>query len=158
MLSAADGFVTVIEAVSGCATSAAVIAACSKLDETNVVALADPFQFTTASEAKPVPLTVRVKAEPPAVALDGEIIHLGAAQQIGFEIRLVRGQGLVILDRQHDGTLCAVAGDGLRPFGTGALNQLAEPCFRILDLPRRHLANRLSVLFDYNIGILVELQ
>ena len=33
---------------------------------------ADPFQFTTEPLKKPVPLTVRLKAFPPAVALLGE--------------------------------------------------------------------------------------
>jgi hypothetical protein len=38
---------------------------------TYVVVSADPFQFTTAPEAKPLPFTVSVSAGPPAVALAG---------------------------------------------------------------------------------------
>lgn len=38
---------------------------------TNVVASASLFQFTVAPEIKPVPLTVRVKAEPPGATLAG---------------------------------------------------------------------------------------
>jgi hypothetical protein len=39
---------------------------------TNVVGLLDPFQFTTELEINPDPLTVRVKAWLPAVALEGD--------------------------------------------------------------------------------------
>jgi len=37
-----------------------------------------------------------------AVALNGEIIDLGAAEQIDLEVRRVCCQGAIILDREHD--------------------------------------------------------
>jgi len=48
------------------------MAACSCVLLTNVVVRADPFQLTTELLMKPFPFTVRVKAAPPAVAVDGE--------------------------------------------------------------------------------------
>ena len=66
------GFVTVTVAVPAVAISAAVIAAVNFVVLTNVVVLAAPLNFTTDVDTNPVPLTVRVKAAPPAVALDGE--------------------------------------------------------------------------------------
>ena len=66
------GFVTVTVAVPAVAISAAVIAAVNCVALTNVVVLAAPLNFTTDVDTKPVPLTVRVKAAPPAVALVGE--------------------------------------------------------------------------------------
>src|ERR1700745_1001443 len=66
------GLVTVTVAVPAVAISAAVIAAVNFVVLTNVVVLAAPLNFTTDVDTKPVPLTVRVKAAPPAVALAGE--------------------------------------------------------------------------------------
>jgi hypothetical protein len=66
------GFVTVTLTVPAVAISAAVIAAVNCVALANVVVLAAPFNFTTDVDTKPVPLTVRVKAAPPAVALAGE--------------------------------------------------------------------------------------
>jgi len=66
------GFVTVTVAVPAVAISAAVIAAVNCVALTNVVVLAAPLNFTTDVGTKPVPLTVRVKAAPPAVALAGD--------------------------------------------------------------------------------------
>ena len=66
------GFVTVTVAVPAVAISAAVIAAVNCVALTNVVVLAAPLNFTTDVDTNPVPLTVRVKAAPPAVALVGE--------------------------------------------------------------------------------------
>jgi hypothetical protein len=66
------GFVTITVTVPAVAISAAVIAAINCVALTNVVVLAAPLNFTTDAETKPVPFTVRVKAEPPAVALVGE--------------------------------------------------------------------------------------
>jgi len=66
------GFVTVTVAIPAAAISAAVIAAVNCVALTNVVVLAAPLNFTTDVETNPVPLTVRVKAAPPAVALVGE--------------------------------------------------------------------------------------
>src|SRR5574340_1183770 len=65
------GFDTVTFAVLTEAMSAAVIAAVSCVALTNVVARFAPFHWTTEAAMKPVPLTVRVKAAEPAVALDG---------------------------------------------------------------------------------------
>ena len=66
------GFVTVTLAVPAVAMSAAVIAAVNCVALTNVVVLAAPLNFTTDVDTNPVPLTVRVKAAPPAVALVGD--------------------------------------------------------------------------------------
>ena len=66
------GLVTVTVAVPAVAISAAVIAAVNCVTLTNVVVLAAPLNFTTDVDTKAVPLTVRVKAAPPAVALFGE--------------------------------------------------------------------------------------
>ena len=41
-----------------------------------MVVRATPFQFTTEPLTKPVPLTARLNADPPAVALDGERLLL----------------------------------------------------------------------------------
>ena len=66
------GFVTLTVAVPAVAISAAVIAAVNCVALTSVVVLAAPLNFTTDVDTNPVPLTVRVKAAPPAVALVGE--------------------------------------------------------------------------------------
>jgi hypothetical protein len=66
------GFVTVTVTVPAVAISAAVIAALNCVAPTNVVVLDAPLNFTNDVDTKPVPLTVRVKAAPPAVALVGE--------------------------------------------------------------------------------------
>ena len=66
------GLVTVTPKVPAVAMSAAVIAAVTWVALTNVVVRALPLNFTLDPETNPVPLTVRVKAVPPAVALEGE--------------------------------------------------------------------------------------
>src|SRR5208337_3525931 len=66
-------------------------------------------------------------------------------------------QQTIVLDREHDCALLAVTGDGLRAFGTRALDHFAKPCFCILDLPHRH-PNDLSALIDRNIVVLVEIK
>jgi hypothetical protein len=71
--------VTETVAVPAVAMSAAVIAAVSCVALTNVVALEAPLNLTTDPVTKPVPFTVRVKADPPAAALVGEIeVPIGA--------------------------------------------------------------------------------
>ena len=66
------GFVTLTVAVPAVAISAAMIAAVNFVVLTNVVVLVAPLNFTSDVDTKPVPLTVKVKAAPPAVALVGE--------------------------------------------------------------------------------------
>ena len=66
------GLVTVTVAAPAVAISAAVIAAVSCVALAKVVVLAAPLNFTTDVDTNPVPLTVSVKAAPPAVALVGE--------------------------------------------------------------------------------------
>ena len=66
------GLVTVTVAVPAVAISAAVIAAVNSVALTKVVVLAAPLNFTTDVDTMPIPLTVSVKAAPPAVALVGE--------------------------------------------------------------------------------------
>ena len=66
------GLVTVTVAVPAVAISAAAIAAVNCVALTKVVVLVAPLNFTTDVDTNPVPLTVKVKAAPPAVALVGE--------------------------------------------------------------------------------------
>src|SRR5512139_1276250 len=60
------------------------IAAVNWVEETKVVVLLVPFHLTTAPETKLLPLTVRVKAPPPAVAELGDRV-------------LIAGTGLLIV-------------------------------------------------------------
>src|SRR2546430_7464550 len=64
------GLTTVTLAMPAAAMSAARIVAASCVGETNVVARAAPFQFTVELLTKLPPLTVKVAAGPPAVALE----------------------------------------------------------------------------------------
>lgn len=66
------GFVTVTFVVLTVRISEAGTAEVNCVELLNVVALAAPLKFTTELDTKPDPLTVRVKAEPPAIALAGE--------------------------------------------------------------------------------------
>lgn len=73
------GLVTATVAVPAVAISAAVMAAVSCVALTKVLVLAAPLNFTTDVDTNPVPLTVSVKAAPPAVALVGEMdVSVGA--------------------------------------------------------------------------------
>src|SRR5206468_457004 len=65
------GVTTVTLAVPAAAMSAAAIAAVSWMGLTKVVVRTAPFQRTVEPLTKPLPLTVSVKARPPAVALAG---------------------------------------------------------------------------------------
>ena len=67
------GLVTVTAKVPTAEISPDVIVAVSWVLDTNVVVLPDPFQLTTEAEMKLVPVIVRVKEEPPALALVGLI-------------------------------------------------------------------------------------
>ncbi len=62
---------TVIFATPAAAISAAVMAACKELLETNVVGRAEPFHSTVEDDTKLFPVTVNVKAAPPAIADPG---------------------------------------------------------------------------------------
>src|SRR5207248_2409617 len=66
------GVNTVTCAVPDTDMSAALIDACSCAEFTNVVVRLAPLQFTTDRWTNPLPVTVRVKAAPPAVADDGD--------------------------------------------------------------------------------------
>ena len=81
------GLKTVTVAVPAVAMSAAVMAAVTCVAETNVVVRLVPFQRTAEPEMKFVPLTVRVKAEPPAMA------------EVGLKEPMV-GTGLLAVDRE----------------------------------------------------------
>ena len=65
------GLTTVTLAMPAAAMSVAGIVALSWVGETNAVARAAPFQFTVELLTKLLPLTVKVAAGAPAVALDG---------------------------------------------------------------------------------------
>ena len=70
---------TVTGKVPAAARSAAVIAAVSWVEETNVVVRLDPFQFTVEPLRKPVPLTVRVNAGAPTAAEAGLMLEVRGA-------------------------------------------------------------------------------
>jgi hypothetical protein len=65
------GLNTVTAAVPAVAMSTAPMAAVNCVAETKVVARAEPFHCTTEVETRLLPLTVSVKAVPPAVAEEG---------------------------------------------------------------------------------------
>ena len=65
------GLTTVTDAVPALATSEERMVAFSWDLVTNVVVRVFPFQFTTAPETKPVPLTVKVNPAPPGLAASG---------------------------------------------------------------------------------------
>src|SRR5687767_15320458 len=69
--SADPGLAAVTRALPAVTISAAEIAALTWVAESTVVVLAEPFHFTTAPVAKPLPPTVRVKPTPPAVVVLG---------------------------------------------------------------------------------------
>ena len=74
------GFTTVMLALPGVRIRLAVTAAVSCVALTSVVGSAVPFQSTVAPERNPVPLTVSVKAGPPAAAEVGlRLVIMGAA-------------------------------------------------------------------------------
>jgi hypothetical protein len=68
------GLLTVTYAVPAVAISEAGIAAVAWVEETTVVVRSAPFHRTFEVETKPVPVTVRVKAGPPAVAEAGKTV------------------------------------------------------------------------------------
>ena len=67
---------TVTWAVPATAVSAAGIAAVNRVAETNVVVRFAPFHCTTKPLKKPLPLTVSVKAAPPAVRAVGVMLEI----------------------------------------------------------------------------------
>lgn len=69
----AAGSVTVTDALPGATISAADICAVNCVALTKVVGCELPFQSTVDCWEKPEPVTVRVKEEPPAITLDGDI-------------------------------------------------------------------------------------
>jgi hypothetical protein len=72
------GLKTVTDAEPAVAMSAAVIDAVTRVPLAYVVVRLAPFQRTTEPEMKFVPLTVSVKAAPPAVADDGlKVVSVG---------------------------------------------------------------------------------
>lgn len=68
------GLVTVTDAVPAVLISAAVILAVSCVGVRKMVDRSAPFHCTTELVTNPVPLTVRVKAAPPFIALAGETL------------------------------------------------------------------------------------
>jgi hypothetical protein len=70
-VAAAHEFTTVIEAVPGLAMRMAGTVAVSWVEETNVVASDEPFQFTREPESKFVPFTVNVNCGPPGATQVG---------------------------------------------------------------------------------------
>ena len=75
---------------------------------TNVVGNADPFQFTTAPEANPVPFTVRVKPEPPAAAEDG------LSELIAGPAAIVNGKKLLVKNSGDVAEMVAVPGAAIK--------------------------------------------
>ena len=70
--------------------SAAVMAAVTLEEDTNVVVRVVPLQYTTAPLAKPEPFTVRVNAVPPTAVLLGasELIDGAPAATVPFPLEL----------------------------------------------------------------------
>src|SRR5207253_3901813 len=81
------GLNTVTEAVPGVATSVAAMAAVSCVALTNVVVRAAPFQRTSEAATKLLPVTVRVKAAPPAVALAGASVESVGTGALTLNVR-----------------------------------------------------------------------
>lgn len=78
------GVNTVTWAVPAVAMSAADMAAVSWVEDTNVVVRLDPFHWTTEPLTKPVPLTVSVKSDVPAIEDAGArllIVGIGAPDE-----------------------------------------------------------------------------
>ena len=93
------GLVTVTLNVPAAAMSAAVIAAVTCVEFTNVVVLEFPLKFTVAPVTKPVPLTVSVNPAAPAIALVGEIVVIVGGGFVTGKMTVVEvpppGAGLV---------------------------------------------------------------
>jgi hypothetical protein len=84
------GLTTVTLAVPADAMSVAGIAAVSCEAETYVVVRANPFHRTDELEIKPVPVTVRVKAGPPAVAELGErVVMVGTGLLAALMVKVL---------------------------------------------------------------------
>src|SRR5205823_1965610 len=81
------GLNTVTEAVPGSARAAPPIAAVSCILLTNVVVRAVPFQRTSEAATKLVPVMVRLKATPPAVALTGASVDSVGAGALMLNVR-----------------------------------------------------------------------
>ena len=80
---------TVTPAVPAVAMSAALMLAVNWVLDTYIVARSDPFQRTVdAPSTKPVPFTVRVKADPPAVADAGlKLVMVGVGLLMVNDLR-----------------------------------------------------------------------
>jgi hypothetical protein len=119
---APQGLTTVIEAVPAFAIREAGTVAVSCVEETNVVASADPFQFTVELETKFVPFTVNVNCGPPTAAQVGlsELI-VGVALIVNVTAFDVAPQGLGFTT-----VIEAVPGFLMFVFGTVAVSWVAE--------------------------------
>jgi hypothetical protein len=93
------GFATVIEAVPALAMRMAGTVTVSCVEETNVVASGEPFQFTVPPETKFVPITVNVNCGPPGVTQAGSMeLIVGLALMVITSVALpVYMQGLAPL-------------------------------------------------------------
>jgi hypothetical protein len=114
------GFTTVMLTLPCVAIRLAVTAAVSCVALTSVVGSAVPFQSTVAPERKPVPLTVSVKAGPPAVA------------EVGLRLVITGAAGLIVkvaaADEAPPGfitTTLATPAAEIRFAGTAAVNCVA---------------------------------
>lgn len=83
------GLNTVTGSFPATAMSSAGIAALSRVADTKVVTRADPFQRTTEPAMKLVPLTVSVKAAPPAVREVGLIVVRVGTGLLAGEVALI---------------------------------------------------------------------
>jgi hypothetical protein len=81
-VAAAHEFTTVIEAVPGLAMRMAGTVAVSWVEETNVVASDEPFQFTREPESKFVPFTVNVNCGPPGATQVGSMVVMDGVEVI----------------------------------------------------------------------------
>jgi hypothetical protein len=116
------GFTTVMLALPCVAIRLAVTAAVSCVPLTKVVESAVPFQSTVAPERNPVPLTVSVKAGPPAVAEVGlRLVITGAAALI------VKVAAADELPPGFFTTTLALPADAIRLAGAAAVNCVLLP-------------------------------
>ena len=111
-----DGLVNVIFADPGCAVSVAGTAAVTSVPLTNVVVSGVLFNATTAPETKPVPLTVRVNAAPPATTDAGEILVITGPDAAMVNVSAFETR-LPLLTVTVAEPVCAI-----RPAGTSAVN------------------------------------
>src|SRR5262245_55692012 len=96
------GFVTVTWAVPAVPMSAAGIVAVSRVLLTNVVVRGALFHCTTEPETKLLPLTVKVKAAPPATVLLGDSALIAGPERPAVSRTILATDGTPLLFRMNN--------------------------------------------------------